>query len=133
MTHIYIYIKPLIFLPTQVADTRLKTRDKPVSSKTYTKPLTEVLPEESSDFSDALGTTYVSETDLDITEVETVPYTRSPQHEGSEGQRSGSVQDHHSVMSVEMETERRQEHPQVKADTVEDDDALRLVREIFFT
>lgn len=95
--------------------------------------MTEVLEEESSDCGDALDTTYVSETDLDITEVETLPYTKSPQHQGPEGQTSGPVQDHGGVMNVELEAEKREACPQMKADAAEEDDSLRLVREIFFT
>ncbi|XP_022069404.2 cell cycle regulator of non-homologous end joining [Acanthochromis polyacanthus] len=79
------------------------------------------LKEESSDGGDDPDMTYVSETDLDITEVEMVPYTTSPQHPGSTGQRSEPVQDH-----TDLDAEKRKEQPQ-------EDDALRLVREIFFT
>lgn len=89
--------------------------------------------EESSDCSDAQETAYVSETDLDITESETVPYTGSPQCQGPEGQRSGPVQDHGSLRNVGLEAERKVEHSQVPADAGEEDDALQLVREIFFS
>ncbi|XP_035801607.2 uncharacterized protein si:ch211-127m7.2 [Amphiprion ocellaris] len=97
----------------------IKKKRKPVISHMTAKRGN--LEEESSDGGDDLDMTYVSETDLDITEVETVPYTTSPHHAGSEGQRSEPVQDH-----VDLEAEKRKEQPQ-------EDDALRLVREIFFT
>ncbi|XP_070828728.1 uncharacterized protein [Chaetodon trifascialis] len=100
---------------------------KEIPSKATVKPVTEVLEEASSDCGDAQETTYVSETDVDMTEVEKVPYTRSPQHQGPGGQRSEPVQDHGGVMNVGLEPEKKQER------AAEDDDALRLVREIFFT
>ncbi|XP_056243454.1 uncharacterized protein si:ch211-127m7.2 [Seriola aureovittata] len=111
------------------ADTTVKIREQPASSKTKAKPVTE---EDSSDCSDAQDATYVSETDLDITEVETVPYTESQRHQGPEGQRSGSVQNHSGLKNIELVVEKRGECLQPPADTG-DDDALRLVREIFFT
>ncbi|XP_071357378.1 uncharacterized protein [Trachinotus anak] len=116
-------------------DTTVKIREKPASSKTKAKPVMEALEEESSDCSDAQEMTYVSETDLDITEVETVPYTESQQHRGLEAQRSGPVQNHSGVINVELEAEKREERSQMPSDAgeEEDDDALRLVREIFFT
>lgn len=106
-------------------------REPPATSKTTLKPGTETLQEESSDCGDATGTTYVSETDLDITEVETVPYTESPPcHRVPEGQRSGPVRDHGDLVNVgpEAQEEKKEEHLQTQAD-----DPLRLVREIFFT
>lgn len=120
-------------LPTQVGEvageTTVKITEKCASSNTNKKPVTEALKEDSDD---ALETTYVSETDLDITEVETLTYN-IPQHQGPESQRSGPVQDHSAVTKDEQETEKREECPQTEADAVEKDDALRLVREIFFT
>lgn len=104
----------------------MKMRRKSASSK----PETETLEEESLDCDDAQEATYVSETDLDITEVQTVPYTDIPQHQGSEGQRSEPVQDHGSLVSAGLQVERREAHSQMPED---EDDALRLVREIFFT
>ncbi|GAA6228999.1 uncharacterized protein si:ch211-127m7.2 [Lates japonicus] len=114
-------------------DTTVKIREKPASSKTKAKPVTEALEEESSECTDDQEMTYVSETDLDITEVETVPYTRSQQHQGPESQGSGPAQDHSGPMNVEPEAEKREERSQMPADAAEEDDALRLVREIFFT
>lgn len=97
------------------------------------KPPTETIVEESSDCgADDMESTYVSETDLDITELETVPYTDHLQHPAPapEGQRSGAVQDHGRLMNTDVETEKVKE-PADGAE--EEDDALRLVREIFFT
>lgn len=85
---------------------------------------------ESSECSDAQDT-YVSETDLDLTELETVPYTKSPQHQEPEGQGSGPVQDHGRLRKVGLKADRRGEGSQKAAG--EEDDALQLVREIFFT
>uniref|UniRef100_UPI0037E7FB8A uncharacterized protein n=1 Tax=Semicossyphus pulcher TaxID=241346 RepID=UPI0037E7FB8A len=97
-------------------DSTREIREKPATSKT----LTEALQEDSFDCSDAQEMTYVSETDVDITEVETVPYTRSSQHQVPEGQRSGP--------------ETKKEHSQKPANAAEEeDDALCLVRQIFFT
>lgn len=95
--------------------------------------MAEPLEELSSDIGDDQEATYVSESDLDITEVETLPYTRSPQNQGPEGQRSGPVQGHGSLMKAELEAEKKHERSQLPADAAEEDDALRLVREIFFT
>ncbi|XP_040893329.1 uncharacterized protein si:ch211-127m7.2 [Toxotes jaculatrix] len=117
----------------EAGDTTVKVRENPVSSKITAKPVIEALVEESSDCSDALEMTYVSETDLDITEMETVPYTKSQQQQEPEGQRSGPVQDHSGLLNAELEAEKREKHLQVPADAAEEDDALRLVREIFFT
>ncbi|XP_034735039.1 uncharacterized protein si:ch211-127m7.2 isoform X2 [Etheostoma cragini] len=102
--------------------------DQKVEDKAIAKLGT--LEEESSDCNDAPEKTYVSETDSDITEVETVPYTRSPQHQGPGGQRSASVKDHAGLVNVGLDAEVKEEHSQMQA---EEDDAMRLVREIFFT
>ncbi len=74
----------------------MKIKENAVTSKTTVKPETEALQEESSDCSDARETKYVSETDLDITELETVQYTKNEQLQdpGSEGQWSGPDRDH---------------------------------------
>ncbi|XP_051239399.1 uncharacterized protein si:ch211-127m7.2 [Dicentrarchus labrax] len=117
----------------KAADSTVKMKENPSSSKTIAKLVTDALEEESSDCGDALESTYVSETDMDITEVETVPYAKSPQHQGSEGQRSGPVRDRGGVVNVGLDSEDREEHSQMPKDAVEEDDALRLVREIFFT
>ncbi|XP_045893607.1 uncharacterized protein si:ch211-127m7.2 [Micropterus dolomieu] len=114
----------------KAVDTTVKMRENPASPEMIAKPV--ISEEESSDCGDAQGTTYISETDLDITEVETVPYTKSPQHQRPEGQRSGPVQDHTGFMNNEM-ADKKEECSQTPADAAEEDDALRLVREIFFT
>ncbi|XP_068459588.1 uncharacterized protein si:ch211-127m7.2 [Clinocottus analis] len=112
----------------EAAATTVDTRGNAASSKKIAKLLT--LEEESSDCGDALETTYVSETDTDITEVETLPYTDNLQHPGPEGQRSGPGRDRGGLVSIGLEAEEKEEHSQSPA---EEDDALRLVRDIFFT
>ena len=115
----------------KAADTTVKKRENPTTSEMKSKPVT--FEEESSDGSDAQEMTYVSESDLDITEVETVPYTKSLQHQGPEGQRSGGpVQDQSGVMNVRLEVEEKEERSQRPAEPAEEDDGFRLVREIFF-
>ncbi len=114
-------------------------REDPASSKTTAKQVASE--EESSDCGADQDATYVSETDLDITEVETVPYAKSPRRQGPEGRRSGPHQDHGGPANVGLEAEKKEEHSQVPeaaaaaaaAEEEEEDDALRLVREIFFT
>ncbi|XP_070687264.1 cell cycle regulator of non-homologous end joining [Pempheris klunzingeri] len=117
----------------EAVDTTVKMREDPAASKTTAKRLTEALEEEPSDCSDAQETTYVSETDLDITEVGTVPYTKSPQQQGPEAQGSGPARDRGSLGNVELEAEMKEEHSQTPADAAKEDDAFQLVREIFFT
>lgn len=116
-----------MIVATQVEDKAvemdLNMEDKPAKSQTVPEAL-----EESSLDSDAQDMTYVSETDLDITEVETVPYTSEPDQQ-SEGQRSGPAQDPRSVLNTVLEAEKSEEPSQMPA---EEDDAFRLVREIFF-
>lgn len=102
------------------------------AEKVTSKPATKILNEESSDISDEHELTYVSETDLDITELETVPYDSSSRHPEPKGQRSGAVQDHSPVM-VDAKTEEKDEQLQLQANSAVDDDSFRLVREIFFT
>uniref|UniRef100_A0A087YJB1 Modulator of retrovirus infection homolog n=1 Tax=Poecilia formosa TaxID=48698 RepID=A0A087YJB1_POEFO len=85
----------------------------PATSEIKSKPVTSPLEEESSDCCDDLEMTYVSETDLDITNT---------QHPEPEGERSASAQGHcepNNNLQADKETE--------------EDDALQLVREIFFT
>ncbi|XP_059191976.1 uncharacterized protein si:ch211-127m7.2 [Centropristis striata] len=111
----------------KAAGTTVKMRENAATSKMITKPASDAL-EESSGCGDDPDLTYVSETDLDITEVETVPYTKSPQHQASEGQRSQPVQNHGSNENVGLQDKEKE-----PAEAAEEDDALRLVREIFFT
>ncbi|XP_078024093.1 uncharacterized protein LOC144463471 isoform X2 [Epinephelus lanceolatus] len=117
----------------KAAGTAVKMKENPAASKAIPKPVTVV--EESSDFGDDLDMTYVSETDLDIAEVETLPYTTSPQTEGPQGQRSGPVQDGRGLVNVGLEAEEKKERSQMPTEATEaaEDDSLRLVREIFFT
>ncbi|XP_007545702.1 modulator of retrovirus infection homolog [Poecilia latipinna] len=101
----------------------------PATSEIKSKPVTSPLEEESSDCCDDLEMTYVSETDLDITEVETVPYCRNTQHPEPEGERSASAQGHcepNNNLQADKESEQL-------STAAEEDDALQLVREIFFT
>lgn len=117
---------------TEEEDTIVRTRERPFTSETRAK----LAKEESTDSSDAQETAYVSETDLDTTELETVPYTKSPQHRGPEGQRSSLVQAHDGLLNDGLEDKRNGEHSQTSADAEredKDDDALQLVREIFFS
>lgn len=116
----------------KTGDNIVKMSVKTAASKSITKPVIEASEEESSDCGDDQESTYVSETDLDMTEVQTVPYTEIPQHQRSEGQSSGLAQDHSSLVSAGLQAEKREAHSQKPEDAVEDD-ALRLVREIFFT
>ncbi|XP_037307659.2 cell cycle regulator of non-homologous end joining [Pungitius pungitius] len=88
----------------KAAATTVNTREDPATAKKTAKLLT--LAEQSSDEGDALDATCVSETDMEI----------SPGHLGPEGQRAGPGQDHGGS----------------EAEEKEEDDALRLVREIFF-
>ncbi|CAI5664427.1 unnamed protein product [Oreochromis niloticus] len=104
----------------QKAVDTVKKMGKSTNSQLTANP---VAAEESpSDCTEDLDMTYVSETDLDITEVETLLYTSSPQQQTPEGQRSGTVEN--------VEAGKTNEPPQTAA---EDSDALRLVREIFFS
>ncbi|XP_056273091.1 uncharacterized protein si:ch211-127m7.2 isoform X2 [Pseudoliparis swirei] len=112
----------------QAAASTVNLRGNSATSKERAKLLT--LEEEPSDCEDALEMTYVSETDTDITEVQTVPYTHSPLHQGPEGQRSGPEQDRGGLVSIGLEAEEKEEHSQLPA---EEDDSLRLVRDFFFT
>lgn len=117
----------------EAEDTTVKRKENPATSETIAETAAEPLEEPSSDSGDDLEATYVSESDLDITEVETLPYTGSLQHQGPEGQRSGPVQDRGGLVEAELEAEKEHERSQLPADAAEEDDALRLVREIFFT
>lgn len=91
------------------------------------KPTTEALVEESSD-SDAQDTTYVSESDLDITEAETLLYVST----------ENTQTDRDKVKEVQDKTEERQNENkdgglEIQDNAKEEDDAFLLVKEIFFT
>lgn len=106
-----------------------------IKGKCFTSERTEklVLEEgQSLDHSHVEDTTYVSETDLDITELETLPYASSPLQQKPVVQRSRPGprgQDSDDLLDVELEKEGK---AQMAADA-EDEDGLQLVREIFFS
>ncbi|CAB1440993.1 unnamed protein product [Pleuronectes platessa] len=120
-------LSPTLKVGDKAVDANVTIRGKPASSKTKAKSVLESLEEESSDCTDAQEDTYISETDLDITDVETLPYT---ENQGFQGQRSGPVQDPGGVMKADKQVARSQ----TPADAAQqEDDGLQLVREIFFT
>nr|XP_040017887.1 cell cycle regulator of non-homologous end joining [Gasterosteus aculeatus aculeatus] len=94
----------------KAAATTVNTGEDPATAEKTAELLTSA--EQSSDGGDALDTTCVSETDVEI----------SPRHLGPEGQRAGPARDHGGLVNIGL-----------KAEGKEKDDALRLVREIFFT
>lgn len=128
------YVIPFAWLD-QVGTVTVTTREKPASLKTHIKPVTDDLDEDSSGCRDALETTYVSETDMDVTEVETLPYTdTSPLHQRQKSPTPVAVTRGHSAgMDAELEAEQRGGGPQMEADALKEDEVLNLVREIFFT
>lgn len=109
-----------------VAETTEKEKEKCSTSK---KTENEVMEEgQSSDYGHAEDATCISETDQDIAELETLPYTSSPPR--PVGQRSGPAQDRHDPQGGGQEEEG---NAQTAAEEEEDDeDSLQLVREIFF-
>lgn len=122
-----------MFLPRTQFEKETKdpsaTKAKPRISPMPAKPLEEIWKGESSDCSTDLEATYVSETDLDITEVETLPYiqgTKCPEPEP----RSGAAQEDRGLRNTDEGVLREKQTPE---DATEEDDAIRLVREIFFT
>lgn len=102
----------------------MKTKEKCSTSEKTEKQLIEG---QSSDDSHGQDTTYVSETDMDIAELETVPYTSSPPQQKPVSHWAGPVQDRNELLNVEQEEERN-----AKTMAKEDEDGLQLVREIFF-
>ncbi|XP_037538770.1 cell cycle regulator of non-homologous end joining [Nematolebias whitei] len=92
------------------------------------KPLAEILEDESSDRSVELE--YVSETDLDVAEVETLPYATNLQHPEAE-KRSGAAQGYGGPINTDLNAVK--ETKRTPEGATEEDDALQLVREIFFT
>ncbi|KAM4618784.1 uncharacterized protein ACJ7VT_008086 [Polymixia lowei] len=105
-------------------------RKKLANTKKMGESTTETLEESSN--SDGQERTCVSETDLDIAEMETVPYTSSPQHQQTEGQVSRVARDHRGLVDAGLEAEKILEHSQTPA-AANEDDAFQLVRDIFFT
>lgn len=89
--------------------------------------------QESSECSEAQeAAAYVSETDLDVSEMDTLPYTKSPTHQEPGGQMSGPGQGQGARRNVGLEAGRKKENSQEAAEE-EEEDAFQLVREIFFT
>lgn len=116
----------------QAEDSAMDTTVR-IKGKCFTSERTEklVLEEgQSLDHSHVEDTTYVSETDLDITELETLPYASSPLQQKPVVQRSRPGQDSDDLLDVELEKEGK---AQMAADAEEDEDGLQLVREIFFS
>ena len=88
---------------------------------------------ESSDSEDQ-ERTRVSETDVDIAEEENLPYRSTGLREelsGTGGQSKGPGQDY-SLVDPTLLREKPDGHP-LAPSTTADDDALQLVRDIFFT
>ncbi|XP_071012932.1 uncharacterized protein [Oncorhynchus clarkii lewisi] len=92
---------------------------------------------ESSD-SDAQERTYVSETDIDVAEEDTLLYAQNNNthnnntEQGPEGQSSGPGHDDADGPGDLAQDVGAEDHSRSQSPTA-DDDALRLVREIFFT
>lgn len=74
---------------------------------------------------------YVSETDLDVSEMETLPYTKSPTHQEPGGQMSEPGRGQGARRNVGLEAGRKKQNSQEAAEE-EEEDAFQLVREIFF-
>lgn len=108
------------------ADTTKKTKEECFTSEKTEKRVMEE--GQSSDHSYGHDTTYVSETDMDTAELETLLYTSSPPEQKPASQTSGPVQDPNELLDVELEKEG---NAQTKAEG--DEDGLQLVREIFFS
>lgn len=122
-------VQTITFSLKQAEESATDTNVK-IKEKCFTSEMTEklVMEEEHSDLED---TTYVSETDLDFTELETLPYANSPLQQKPVGQRTGPVQDCNALVDVEQEKEG---NAQMAAEAEEEDeDGLQLVREIFFS
>ncbi|KAM9854160.1 uncharacterized protein ACBR49_002782 [Aulostomus maculatus] len=102
------------------------TRRKTSCSGRITKPMTAAVEPEPSEV-----LTYVSESDLDVTEAATLPYTESSPDQGCEGQRS-IEDDSRPLINAGLHAE-KQDVPGDEAKDKDDDEALQLVREIFFT
>lgn len=89
--------------------------------------------QESSERREAQEAAYVSETDLDVSEMKTLPYTKSPTRQEPRGQMSEALQAQAAGMNVGLEPEGRKQNSLQIAEDEEEEDALQLVREIFFT
>ncbi|XP_053741789.1 cell cycle regulator of non-homologous end joining-like [Synchiropus splendidus] len=75
--------------------------------------------------------THVSESDLDVSELQTVPYSESSERRGAAEGRT-SVQEHDSLKGDGQQSETADLDKKTKEEA-EEDDELRLVREIFFS
>lgn len=84
--------------------------------------------QESSECSDAQDAAHVSETDLDVSQMETMPYTTSPASQEPGGWTSEPPHAQAASRSVGLEAERRK-----RAADEEEEDELQLVRDIFFS
>lgn len=91
------------------------------SSTSRENPVTQ----ESSECSEAEEAAHVSETDVDVSEMETLPYATSPTHQGPSGQTSEPLQARAASGSAGLEVDRKEDE--------KEEDPLRLVREIFFS
>lgn len=129
--HFDMYLPPSEIQIEGEANPTSRKEVDPGTLEIKSKPVTTPLEEESSDCCDDLEMTYVSETDLDIAEVETVPYCRNPQHPEPEGERSASAQGRLG-RSPNNNLKAEKESAQLST-AAEEDDALQLVREIFFS
>lgn len=120
------------FCLTQVeesaADTTMKQEEKFSTLEKTEKQLMEK--GQSSDHSHGQDTMYVSETDVDIADLETVPYTSSPPQQKPVSHWSGPVQEYNELLIVELEEEG---NAQTTPKRMEDENGLQLVREIFFS
>lgn len=105
------------------ADTTKKTKEE-----CFTSEKQAMEEGQSSDHNYGHDKTYVSETDMDIAELETLPYTSSPPQQKPASQSSGPVQDPNELLNVELE---KDGNAQTKAKG--DEDGLQLVQEIFFS
>lgn len=112
----------------KVFDSSVKIKEKHTKGKM--RGIAPDVVEPSSD-SNAQERTYVSETDVGIAEVETIPYipTKSTENQQPEGQSSGG---HSGPVVHGQEAGRTEDHSEATSTTAADD-ALRLVREIFFS
>lgn len=117
----------ITFSLTQVEESAAETTKK-TKEECFTSEKQVMEEGKSSDHSYGHDTTYVSETDMDIAELETLPYTSSPPQQKPASQRLGPVQDPNELLNIELEKDR---NAQTKAKGHED--GLQLVREIFFS
>lgn len=109
----------------QTAELTVEVKGNPGTKQRTLNPVAEASVEESLDSGDAQDMSCVSETDLDITEVETLPYPVS-----SKDDKAGEEERDHND---EIQNGNKDGESEIHAKAAEEDDAFRLVREIFFT